>query len=209
MSDHDYAPSSPGKLISKRTREHKKSRQANRENRKSAPYNLSPPSPKKIKSESPSPSRVLRPSALRANEHFGADDQFGFFLNSQVGENTYVDSLYHSNGIPSSPASDFEPKPAVDIDIVDQEIKSEPCTNFECSRLTRDLEYSYHEREYVYSEWRIVVEERDEARKERDEARSERAAVEAERDAAVLERDQWRRATKQFVDTAGSYLVFN
>jgi uncharacterized protein (DUF3084 family) len=109
----------------------------------------------------------------------------------------------------SSPRSYLEVKPAVDVDTVDQEIKSEPCTNLECSQLTRDLEYSYQEREYMYSEWRMTVEERDEARKERDEARSERAAVEAERDAAVLERDQWRRAARQFVDTAGSYLVLN
>ncbi|KAJ7277841.1 hypothetical protein C8J57DRAFT_1222626 [Mycena rebaudengoi] len=107
MSDDSYLPSSspdpPDLGISQahhwEREEHRQERRELRALRKTGPYTDSRP----IKHETPSPSRTPRASAIQATRAFAENDQYGLFLDSQVGENTWVDTVFPEAAIVNSP----------------------------------------------------------------------------------------------------------
>ncbi|KAJ6506058.1 hypothetical protein DFH09DRAFT_1101479 [Mycena vulgaris] len=182
-----------------------------------------------IKSESASPHRPPRASALRANNLFSSDGQYGRFLDSQVGGNTYIDELYTSTGLPSryesSPAPADNDTPEVvksELPVITPALVScdtannaptetapqpEHCTK--CIRLTDDQNHAFTEPDNLYDQWIAALRERDDLQEELLKAAAERDTMILERDGVILERDQWRRAVAQLVNVAGIYMPLN
>ncbi|KAJ6568207.1 hypothetical protein B0H10DRAFT_1040182 [Mycena sp. CBHHK59/15] len=103
MSDDSYMPSSsPDHCISQNHyEEYKEGKHQNRLKHKMH-ANPHSPSVRHVKSESPSPARTPRASAIQANNQFLGDEQYGKLLDSQIGVNTFVDGWFENTGLVSS-----------------------------------------------------------------------------------------------------------
>ncbi|KAJ7226203.1 hypothetical protein C8J57DRAFT_1273845 [Mycena rebaudengoi] len=179
MSDDSYLPSSspdpPDLGISQahhwEREEHRQERRELRALRKTGPYTDSRP----IKHETPSPSRTPRASAIQATRAFAENDQYGLFLDSQVGENTWVDTVFPEAAIVNSPLHLSIPS----------DDGNEVC--LDCTRLITERDFSFQERDLVHDQWR-------EALRERDDAMVECNALTVERDNLLIEIKEWRKA---------------
>ncbi|KAJ7179999.1 hypothetical protein C8R43DRAFT_941734 [Mycena crocata] len=204
------------------------------QNRRLAPYrNPASPSPRRaIKSESVSPARTPRLSAIAASKHFSADDQYGVFLNSQIGENTFVDHLCNSKFIVAfpannvaSPSSEKENDASQDTGIksepelkthmnrkndpglsprINKAIDLEPRSHFcvDCARLTDERDAAAHERDMIYDEWHA-------SRAACEKMEFERNAAILERDTAVAERNRLESAAAEYFQVVGVHRVQN
>ncbi|KAJ7158193.1 hypothetical protein C8R43DRAFT_948510 [Mycena crocata] len=158
-------------------REHRKQRLTG-----AAPYSRSAtrsPAVLDIKSESVSPTRPLRLSAIQANQQFGSNEQYGAFLDSQVGDLSYVETLYK--------AAEEENKPASD-----EAGFHRPC--LQCFEMIAERKKAIDDCDEIMAAWRKAQQDLEDAQHKCEEAQYTCNKLQQERDEAVMECRRWRKA---------------
>ncbi|KAJ7104553.1 hypothetical protein C8R43DRAFT_1140990 [Mycena crocata] len=233
MSDDDYNPngSSPHyHIMSQHHYWEEFDRKAlERKQLRPAPYrNSMSPSPQRVKLESVSPAQTPRLSAVNASKHFAADDQYGLYLNSQVGDNTCFEQLCNPTNNSMSGTSDHEddagqdlgikPEPELEVTMNSGRVDSHPSPDCEhesaknttdprtkpvpCVNCTRLI----GERDMLYDEW---YDEWHAARAACEKMELERDRAILERDAAVAERNRLDGAAVKYFEVVGIHLQQN